>query len=218
MFTLIGATAASGCGTAVGNINWFSVQSGSTPTNVVIYASDIATSALHGSWSQASSATSPNSIKLSTPDLGVSNTANALASPTDYFDVTFNAVASTSYTLWLRLQATANSKWNDSIWVQFSDAQAGGSAVYPIGSTSGLVVNLATDVNATNLNAWGWQNTAYWLNQATTVTFPTTGTHTLRIQVREDGVQLDQIILSPTTYLNSAPGPTGGDSTIVPKP
>jgi hypothetical protein len=31
------------------------------------------------------------------------------------------------------------------VWVQFSDASADGSAVYPINSTSGLLVNLATD-------------------------------------------------------------------------
>jgi hypothetical protein len=50
------------------------------------------------------------------------------------------------------------------------------------------------------------------------VTFPTTGTRTLRVQVREDGVQLDQIVLSPGRYLNAAPGGVTNDSTIVPKP
>ena len=85
-------------------------------------------------------------------------------------------------------------------------------------TTSGLLVNLATDSGASSLNGWGWQDSAYWLTQATTVTFPTSGTHTLRIQTREDGLELDQIVLSAVTYFNSAPGPVGGDSTIVPKP
>jgi hypothetical protein len=40
----------------------------------------------------------------------------------------------------------------------------------------------------------------------------------MRIQVREDGVQLDQIVLSSGRYLSTAPGPVGNDSTIVPKP
>ena len=131
--------------------------------------------------------------------------------------MTFNATAGTPYTLWLRLQATGNSKFNDSLWVQFSDALASGSPAYPINTTSGLLVNLATDATAGSLNAWGWQNAAYWLSQATTVTFANSGTHTLRIQVREDGVQFDQIVLSPGSYLNSPPGPPGGDTTIVPK-
>ena len=52
----------------------------------------------------------------------------------------------------------------------------------------------------------------------TTLTFPTTGSHTLRVQVREDGVQFDQIVLSPSTYLNAAPGPVANDNTIVAKP
>ncbi|PYR75034.1 MAG: hypothetical protein DMF86_16530 [Acidobacteria bacterium] len=79
-------------------------------------------------------------------------------------------------------------------------------------------VNLATDSGATSLNGWGWANTAYWLlSQTTAFTFAASGTHTLRIQLREDGVQLDQIVLSPTTYYNAAPGGPTNDSTIVPK-
>ena len=93
----------------------------------------------------------------------------------------------------------ANSKWNDAVWVQFSDARANGSSVYPLNSTSGLLVNLATDSGAGSLNAWGWENSAYWLSQSTTVSFANSGAHTLRIQVREDGVEFDQIVLSPAT-------------------
>jgi hypothetical protein len=111
-----------------------------------------------------------------------------------------------------------NSKYNDSVWVQFSDAQVGGVSVYPLNSTSALNVNLATDSTASGLNGWGWQNAAYWLSQTTTMTFASSGTHTMRIQVREDGVQMDQIVLSPTTYLSVAPGAVSRDSTIVPKP
>ena len=84
-------------------------------------------------------------------------------------------------------------------------------------SEPGLLVNLATDSSAVSLNGWGWYNAAYWLSQPTTLTFATAGTHTLRVQLREDGVQLDQIVLSPGTYLNSAPGPVSSGGTIVPK-
>jgi hypothetical protein len=184
----------------------------------VIYASDIPSIALHGSWTTATEASSPNGIKLITPDLGVSNTAAPLASPTDYVDVTFNAIAKTPYTLWLRIHALGNSKWNDSVWVQFSDAIANGSSAYPINTTSGLDVNLATDTTAVSDQSWGWVNGAYWLSQAATFTFPTSGPHTLRIQVREDGVMFDQIVLSPSTYLTAAPGVRTNDTTLVPKP
>jgi regulation of enolase protein 1 (concanavalin A-like superfamily) len=197
---------------------------GSTPPppppdagNVVIYASDVPTTALHGAWSRVSDSTSPNGIKLATSNTGYAQTSNPLASPAHYVDVTFNATAGVAYRIWLRLQALNDDKFNDAVWVQFSDARVNGSPVYPINSTSGLLVNLATDSGASSLNRWGWHNGAYWLSQATTVTFPTTGARTLRIQVREDGVQLDQIVLSPSTYLNSAPGPVSNDSTVVPK-
>jgi regulation of enolase protein 1 (concanavalin A-like superfamily) len=186
-------------------------------SDIVIYASDVPASALHGAWSFAADPTAAAETKLVTPDNGVSNTSEPLAAPDHYFDVTFNAVPDTSYTIWLRLQSPDKSKWNDSVWVQFSDAKADGTDVYPISSTSALLVNLATDSSATSLNGWGWVNGAYWLSQATRVTFGDNATHTLRIQVREDGVQLDQIVLSPATFASSAPGPVTDDHTIVPK-
>jgi len=185
---------------------------------IVIHARDIPASALHGSWAIASDSTAADGTKLTTPDNGFSMTEAPLAGPTHYVDVTFNADAGVPYALWLRLNALNNNKFNDSIWVQFSDATASGSPVYPINSSSGLCVNLATDATATSLNAWGWQNRCYWLSQATRVTFASSGQHTMRIQLREDGVQLDQIILSSRTYLTSPPGPAGGDHTIVPRP
>jgi hypothetical protein len=49
------------------------------------------------------------------------------------------------------------------------------------------------------------------------VSFAASGRHTIRVQVREDGAQIDQIVLSPAQYLQAAPGPVKGDSTIVPK-
>jgi hypothetical protein len=116
------------------------------------------------------------------------------------------------------MKAASNSKYNDSVYVQLSDARDGnGAPMYGVGTTTGLTVNLATDSAGGSLNGWGWQDHAYWLAQATTMTFASAGTHTLRIQTREDGVSIDQIVLSPTTYLNAPPGPVSNDSTIVPK-
>jgi len=173
---------------------------------------------LHGSWTKASDPTAAAGVALVTPDNGVANTSSALAAPVDYVETTVNVQGNVPYTVWLRLRALNNSKYNDSVWVQFSSATIDGGSVYPIGSTNGLLVNLATDSTGASLNGWGWQNTAYWLSQATTVTFPVTGPQTIRIQVREDGIQVDQVVLSPSRYLNAPPGPSSGDSTIVPKP
>lgn len=186
-----------------------------TATDVVIYASSIPGSALHGSWSVGSDPASPSSVTLVTPDIGVANTNNPLAAPVDYVDVPFTAEANVPYTVWLRLKAAANNKYNDAVWVQFTDALVNGAPAYPIGTSSGLLVNLATDSTGASLNNWGWQNTAYWLSQATTVTFANAGAHTLRIQIREDGVQFDQIVLSPSRFLTSSPGSATNDTTIV---
>jgi len=186
--------------------------------DIVVYAADVPASARHGAWTPQASALSPNGIALVTTDTGAANTTAPLAAPVDYFDVSFEADAATPYRIWLRVEALNNSKYNDSLWVQFSDARANGAAIYQLNSTSGLLVNLATDGTANSLNGWGGQNAAYWLSQPTTVTFANSGTHTLRIQIREDGVQLDQIVLSRATYLASAPGGTTNDTTIVPKP
>jgi regulation of enolase protein 1 (concanavalin A-like superfamily)/phosphatidylserine/phosphatidylglycerophosphate/cardiolipin synthase-like enzyme len=219
--------------TSTSSFDNVSVTAGSTPpppssSDIVIYASDVPSANLHGEWVAAADPTSPNGIKLSTPDNGVKNTTNALAAPVHYVDVPFTATGGTQYTLWLRLKALNNNKVSDSIYVQFSDAQISGAAAYPTGTTSGLIVNLATDSTGSSDMNWGWVDGAYWLGQTATVTFPSTGTHTLRIQVREDGVQVDQIVLSPSRYFNAAascptscggaPGPVSNDTTIVTKP
>ena len=203
-----------------------SVSAGSAPPppppptsapDIVIYASDIPASALRGSWSSGADGSSPNGVKLLTSDSGFVAANAPLAGPADYFDFTVNAQAGVPYRIWLRLRALSNSKYNDAIWVQFSNAQVNGSRAYAINSASGLLVNLATDGTGGSLNNWGWQNGAYWLSQATAVTFPVSGAQTIRIQVREDGVQLDQVVLSPSRFFNSAPGGPTNDGTIVAK-
>jgi regulation of enolase protein 1 (concanavalin A-like superfamily) len=189
-----------------------------SPPDVVIYASDVPAVNMHGAWSVASVAGAAANVVLMTPDSGVSNNANALSSPADYVDVAFNAQAGVPYTFWIRLRAAGNSKYADSLWVQFSDALAGGQAAYPLNSTSGLLVNLASDSTGASLQGWGWGHGAYWLQQPVTLTFAATGSHSMRLQIREDGAQFDQIVLSPSTYLTAPPGPAANDATIVPKP
>ena len=186
-----------------------------TVPEIVVYASDVPGSSLHG-WSAVADSSAAAGKKASTADAGWSATSAPLAQPTQYVDVTFNAAAGQPYTLWLRMQATANSKYNESVWVQFSDARVNGAVAYPLNGTSGLLVNLES-CSGCGVSGWGWQNTAYWLSQATTVTFATSGTHTMRIQVREDGVQIDQVVLSPTRYRSTAPGALKNDTTIVAK-
>ncbi len=45
--------------------------------------------------------------------------------------------------------------------------------------------------------------------------FAATGTHTIRVQQREDGAIIDQIVISPDTFLTSPPGWRLDDVTIL---
>ena len=211
-------------GGIVGNLNYVQVVAAAAPPppppsgDIVIYASDVPAAALHGAWSRAADPTSPDQLKLITPDDGVAHTDSALASPLDYFDVRFEAVANTPYTVWVRLKALDDRKFNDAIWLQFAGATVDGAPAYAIDTTAALLVNLATDQSAASLHNWGWANGAYWLSQSPTVVFSGSGSRTLRVQVREDGVQLDQIVLSAVTYRSTPPGSVTDDATTVPKP
>ena len=182
-------------------------------SDIVIYASDIQT--VRGNWTRHADAGAAGGGYLGSADLGWSTTTAPLASPADYLEVSFDAPGGTPYHLWLRLRATANNKYNDSVWVQYSDAVHNGAPAFAIGSTSALLVNLE-NCSGCGHSGWGWKDGAYWLTQAATVRFAAAGSHTIRVQVREDGVQIDQIVLSPATYLTAAPGATTNDTTIAP--
>ena len=60
----------------------------------------------------------------------------------------------------------------------------------------------------------GWADNG-WGVLGVNVYFATTGSHTLRIQQREDGAMVDQIVLSPNTYLTTPPGGRQNDATIL---
>jgi hypothetical protein len=210
--------ARSGGSTSTGAV-WSFTTASATPTagDVVVYADDVPAGNIHGAWRKTADASAAAGTRLETPDAGLAVTSAPLAAPANYVDVSFNAAAGTPYALWVRMAATANSKYNDSLWAQFSDALSGGAPVYPLNSPSGLLLNLATDSTGSSVSGWGWQNRAYWLAQPATFTFATSGAHTLRIQVREDGAAFDQIVLSPSTFLTQSPGGPTGDTTIVPR-
>src|SRR5690606_22717022 len=113
------------------------------------------------------------------------------------------------------MRAANDSKWNDSVWLQFSDARVNGAPAFAINSTSGMAVNLENCSNC-GTAGWGWQNGAYWLAKPLVV-FGSGSVQTMRVQTREDGVAVDQIIVSAATWLSSPPGQPTLDSTIVPK-
>ena len=143
------------------------------------------------------------------PDQGASKLSTALASPTDYFEVTFTATAGVPYQLVMLGKADRDYWGNDSVFVQFSGSvTSSGSSRWRIGTTSATEVNLE-DCSGCGLSGWKWQDNAYGTTVvAERVYFATTGSQRMRIQTREDGLSVDTIRLVPDAAAAPAPSPT----------
>jgi endonuclease/exonuclease/phosphatase family metal-dependent hydrolase len=181
--------------------------------DVVLHATDV--SVIKGHWTRVTDASAASQKKMTSANSGWSSPDAPVTSPTHYFEASFTAQAWKPYRLWLRVRAASNSKWNDAVWVQFTNSVgAGGGAQYRIGSTSAVLVNRESCQDC-GMSAWGWTNDAWWKAQDTLIEFSTAGTQTIRVQTREDGVEIDQIVLSPQTYLSAPPGSVNNDSRIL---
>ena len=179
-------------------------------SNLVLYARD---ASVAGSWQLVADVTAAGGTRAWLPDAGVAKLSSASASPANYIDLTFQAPAGVPYQLWLRMKADQDSWQNDSVFVQFSDSlNASGTPAWRIGTTSATIVSLE-DCTGCGEQGWGWNDNGY-ATAGTLVTFASGGTHTIRIQQREDGISVDQIVLSPTEFLTSAPGANKNDTTI----
>jgi len=170
-----------------------------------------------GNWQPVSDSTAGGGVRMWNPNRGAAKITTAQANPPDYFEVTFNATTGVGYRLWMRGRAESNSYSNDSVFVQFSGSvTSSGSATYRIGTSAAAEYNLE-NCNGCGLAGWGWQDNAWGNNVwGPLIYFATTGTQTLRVQVREDGLSLDQIMLSPQKFLNTPPGTFKSDTTIYP--
>jgi hypothetical protein len=129
----------------------------------------------------------------------------------------FYAEKGKPYRLWIRGRADGDERVNDAVFVQFSGSVNGnGAPVYRIGSTSGAIVNLQESCSTCTLSGWGWQDTSSKLaTLGPPIYFAQTGVQRIRVQIREDGFSIDQIVLSPSDFLTRAPGPTTNDRTIL---
>jgi hypothetical protein len=170
-----------------------------------------------GKWMRIADATAAGGTALRHPDAGAAKLATPLAAPANYFELTFQAEGRTPYRLWIRGRADADAWTNDSVYAQFSDSVDGsGAPVFRIGTSSATALTVE-DCNGCGVSGWGWQDNGYGIGAlGPLISFAAPGSHTLRIQTREDGLRIDQIVLSPSTYLSSAPGSTKNDTTILP--
>src|SRR6476660_1966292 len=180
--------------------------------DVVLYASKAPVRA--GTWVVTADSTAAGGYLIQNPDAGAPRLLVPLAKPLNYFEITFPAYAGLQYHLWIRSKSLNNSTTNDSVYVQFSDSvNDAGLAIDRIGSTSAEAVVLQACTGAPE-SGWGWSDNG-WCKSGKPLYFQTTGTHTLRVQVREDGLSIDQIVLSPQTFLSNAPGQRVKDATVL---
>lgn len=181
------------------------------PADLVLYAADVR----HLGLQLVSDPTAAGGSKLVSPERGFASPDQVPSFEAGFADF-FPVVQQTAqYHVWLRLKAQGNTKFSDSVWVQFSQAFINGQPAYEIGSSEALLVNLENCSNC-GVSSWGWQDNSWWLNQPATVSLRA-GLNMIRVIVREDGVEFDQIVLSPVRYLSTPPGPVKNDTTIVPK-
>ena len=188
------------------------------PDEIVVYAQDVPAGKIVGAdWSLAADGAAAGGFTLKEVDRGRAKVTTPAAQPASYVDVPFSADAGVAYHFWFRMKAQNNALASDSVYVQFSGAaNATGQPIYRVGTTTAASVILENGSGA-GLAGWGWTDSAYG-SLAAPIYFATSGPQTLRIQTREDGVSIDQIVISAGRYLTTPPGTAKNDNTVVPKP
>src|SRR5688500_19052313 len=171
-----------------------------------------------GAWSLVNDTSAAGGVRIANPDLGAAKLETALAAPRDYFELPFTAEPGRGYHLWIRSKAQIDNWKNDSVFVQFSGSvTSSGSAKFRIGTTSAAMYTLEEGSGAGS-SAWGWQDNGYGYGVLGETIYFTGTSQTLRVQAREDGSSIDQIVLSPCAYATRAPGLGKNDTTIIPEP
>jgi hypothetical protein len=86
-----------------------------------------------------------------------------------------------------------------------------------IGTTSAAEYLLEDCANC-GLSGWGWQDNGYGAGVlGPPIYFAASGPQRIRLQVREDGLGIDQVVLSAVKYLSASPGALKNDTTILPR-
>jgi hypothetical protein len=183
---------------------------------IVLYAAVDAQ--ITGGWAVTDDATAASGARLQNPNANAPKLVTPHAAPTQAFDLVFEAEAGKGYRLWVRGKAVGDHYSNDSVFVQFdSSVNAAGAAVWRTATTDATKV-VVEDCEGCGVQGWGWADNGYGVNVlGPLVYFAKTGPQRMRIQAREDGMSIDQIVLSAARYLTARPGATKNDTVVVPR-
>jgi hypothetical protein len=189
---------------------------------IVLYPGSGSSSWVMGNWSQVADATAAGGFRAYDPNRRAAKVTVPVANTGNGVLLAFVPDPTQTYRLWIRLKAERNDAANDSVWVQFSGStDVAGTPAYRIGTTSGLAVSLEECVNC-GVSGWGWEDNGWGAVNTSGVLlrFPESNhfsTDYLYIQTREDGVSIDQVVLSAEKYLTARPGAAKNDATILPR-
>jgi FG-GAP-like repeat len=193
-------------GSATGTVTFTYIV---TMKEIVLYAA-ADNVAMTGNWSRVADATAAGGFRAHDANLGAPKVTQPSETPANSITIPFLADPNLTYKLWIRLKADADSWANDSVWVQLS-----GSSYQP-GNSLALSVSLEECVTC-GVSGWGWEDDGFGaVNKNGTLLRFEPGPQTIVIQTREDGVSIDQVVLSADRYLTTRPGTAKGDHTILP--
>jgi hypothetical protein len=183
------------------------------PKEIVLYMKD---AGAFGDWQHVNDASAAAGVRAYDPNHGAPK-VNAPVGTDSVLTLQFIADPALAYKLWIRLKADGNYWGNDSVWVQFAwSSDAAGHPAYQWGTSSGLAVNLE-ECAGCGESGWGWEDDGWGAinRNGVLVRFPKGGLSQLLIQRREDGVSIDQVVLSAEKYLTTRPGAAKNDHTIL---
>ena len=167
-------------------------------------------------WQKVADGSAAGGTAVYNADWQEPKSAAADASPGSYVEASFRAAPGVPYRLWIRMRADGDDWNNDAIFVQFSGSvDASGSAVNRIGTSGAISVALEEGQGA-GLFEWGWADGSYGTVD-TPIYFNSDGVQRIRLQQRQDGARIDQIVISADRFATTAPGSVKSDATIVPE-
>lgn len=184
-------------------------------TDIVLHASRA--TRVEGQWRLVQDTSAAGGVRAYEPDAAAPRQLTPRSAPSSYFELRFKADPSRVYSLWIRAKADGNSWKNDSVFVQFSGAVGfGDEERWRIGTTDALFYSLEPCVNC-GVSGWGWNTDGMAnLTQVGELILFNDEWQTIRIQSREDGISIDQIVLSSWTYQGGrAPGAPKRDTIVL---